>query len=294
VDSLLIFAMDRIRIARSTDGGASWTWQQLGGDQYTIGFANDHRTGYAMGAVAEGPYPGEWGATCYKTTDGGDTWVPTYTGIPGDVGATAVLNPQNVIVTAGNALIFRTTDGGKDWIPIHAPDTNTAFDGLAIQGERGFITGSHGLILRSDDTGKTWVDEPSGINGLSYPNLYTPIIYNDSLAAASADDEGIIIVRRSGSAGVAPQQQDSLSVGVYPNPSQQSVAFQFSLPEPQHVWLSFFDMNGRKVGEYFSGILQSAGSHTIAIDTRQYLSGQYTYDLITDKYYGTGKITVLH
>jgi hypothetical protein len=197
---------------------------------------------------------------------------------------------KDTLVCVGEG-ISMSSDGGNNWLlPQY---TNEAFYDVTFPNKLNCTAvGSPGFIVHTTDGGLTWVKQNSGTtNGLH------SVAFVDSVIGYASGENGTILKTTNGGlswVNISPGISDLVHAVSYPEPCNTSTKLSFSLPEPQHVWLSFFDMNGRKVGEYFSGILQSAGSHTIAIDTRQYLSGQYTYDLITDKYYGTGKITVLH
>ncbi len=125
-------------------------------------------------------YFGATGGGVWKTTDGGDTWLPVSDGFfqTGTVGSIAVSesNPNVVYAGMGEGCIrgnvshgdgvYRSTDGGKTWknvglqstrhiprIRIHPTDPNTAWAAVL-----GHIFGPHPDrgVYKTTDGGKTW------------------------------------------------------------------------------------------------------------------------------------------
>jgi photosystem II stability/assembly factor-like uncharacterized protein len=122
---------------------------------------------------------GTTGGGVYKTTDGGDTWLPMTDGyFGGTTGAVAVApsNPDVVYVGGGEFAIrgnvshgdgmWKTTDGGKTWVNIGLNDsrqiakvrvhpTNPELVYAAVQGHVWGPNAERG-IFRSKDGGKNW------------------------------------------------------------------------------------------------------------------------------------------
>lgn len=121
-------------ILKSTNGGLTWT-QVLtdGSGQYisiSPGFASDG-TAFA----SPGYYHGALGI--WKTTDGGDTWVPVNNGLQTGVQCLGphpwvVVSPQfsqdQTAFTSDCTGLFKTTNGGQSWVKVNdiAPYTAPA------------------------------------------------------------------------------------------------------------------------------------------------------------------------
>jgi hypothetical protein len=79
---------------------------------------------------------------------------------------------------------------------------------------------------------------------------------------------------------VSPELTFSLSQN-YPNPFNNSTVINFSLPAPQYVNLSLFDILGNKVltinESYFT-----SGTHSVSFSSDQLASGIYIYRLQTE------------
>jgi photosystem II stability/assembly factor-like uncharacterized protein len=279
VDSLHIFVSGQY-ISRTTNGGKSWTLSNPVIGTGPIGFANS-MVGYSVGGEIQGPLPSQIGLGCLKTVDGGNTWNQIYTGIPGDAYGIAVIDSLNVIVV-GDELIYRTTDGGISWNQItwnNPTPGESALLGICLQNGIGYISGAtgggnpSGLILRSTDTGKTWSSESSDVNTL----LYDPEMYAGSIAAVGGDSG--IFIRNGNLAGISSPSVDSLSILIFPNPSQLLVTLSYNLPSPQTVTLTIYDINGNIIDSPLTAILQNAGNHQIPINTAGFAPGTYYYQL---------------
>jgi photosystem II stability/assembly factor-like uncharacterized protein len=280
--------------ACSTDGGFSWTKMTLpadiNGPFNAISFCNS-KVGYVVGPLEPGPFPYQNinAGACYKTTDGGSTWTQLFTAIQGDLNGVAVINPDSVIVIGGQG-IYRTTDGGNSWnsnTPLFIFQTHNvlAANAIVMRGNLGFmvgaVAGGGGYIIHTIDAGTTWTQE-SDVNTPGH--LYGVAILDDTDAIAVGDN-GVILKRTNGSLGVSQQQVvDSLSIQIFPNPSQQSFTIQYVLPQAQNVTLEVFDVTGNLVETIVPSTFQNAGEQTETFSTSSLTSGNYFLQLISNNY----------
>ncbi len=195
-------------IFAATAGGG--VWQTTNGSSAAPVWATttDALPSTAMGAVAFAPadasgqtvYAGtgtfsSWPSTgpavgIYKSTDGGDSWTVTGTGLQGqrvrDIVALAAPNDQVVLATTRLAAdswgIFRSNDGGGTFAPPRAPsplrgrlpagDQLPVGEGYALIEDPSApgrvycaIGGPQAGIFRSDDAGQGWWRVTTGISG---------------------------------------------------------------------------------------------------------------------------------
>jgi hypothetical protein len=295
VDSLHVFlggGVSSNELERSTDGGKTWAHSFLGVFD-AMGMADD-LVGYAVGPVQQGPKQGDQGVGAFKTTDGGGSWVQHYPGdsIVGiyDAYDVAVVNENTAVMVGDNELIARTTDGGNTWRQIPPPDARgNIFEGIAIKGAIGYISGDYGLILRTTDTGNSWTVDANYIRPGA--EVGKPFMYGDSLAAITADS-GIILIRNGSLASVPPPQTDSLSIVVFPNPSQSLVMLSYSLHTSQVVTLTLFDLNGNPVSTPLNSAQQGMGNQSIPISIANLSSGTYFYRFSSQNYSASGSFIV--
>ncbi len=161
------------RVWNTTDGGSSWSEQQLparAGLMHCLYFQNDLR-GWALGVKNDSIYTfiDNYGVA-YFTEDGGETWVEKFNpelelvftdmdfvdGNKGWIVGFAGSSSEN----GGN--IFRTEDGGENWTRIAEAANESLWQVDFIDSLKGFTCGTkYGAawgppVLRSSDGGETW------------------------------------------------------------------------------------------------------------------------------------------
>jgi photosystem II stability/assembly factor-like uncharacterized protein len=144
-------------IQRTTDGGLTWTSQQVGATTshfWGIDFA-DSLTGWAVGDAEQSSSHG----MIYGTKDGGATWTLQWEGGPGldQLYDVAAITPK-IAVAVGNAnTLLRTIDGGLTWTePAH--QAGSVFSGVEFNGKVGYAVGNSSVVILSRDRGKTWTN----------------------------------------------------------------------------------------------------------------------------------------
>ena len=176
----------RMENGRSVDPHARWSaWEvkkaregrQLGRSAwFEIGPTN--LSGRVL-AIAFDPtnastvYVGAASGGLWKTTDGGDTWVPKTDELPSiAIGGVAVsaTDPQIVVIGTGEGTpnadavsgigILRSTDGGSTWNPTNVTYTvnsGTGFHFIEVNPGTGtMLAGERSGLWRSTDDGATW------------------------------------------------------------------------------------------------------------------------------------------
>lgn len=118
-------------------------------------------------------------ASCFRSTDNGETW--TTVALASDEKYAAARGPDDdlVAIAAGeNGRIYRSDDAGETWSEVTSPTTEQL---RAVDG-RGLVmvaVGMVGTVLRSADAGETWeiieVDQTAALLGVaaSKPSRWT-------------------------------------------------------------------------------------------------------------------------
>jgi len=182
-------------VARTTDGGASWTVDSIPGaaSLFLIAIrALDQRRAWALGTA----FSGASEARIYRTDDGGRTWRLQYESTTPGVffDGMAFWDANNGIAfgdpLGGRFTLLVTRDGGAHWTPVPPEQRPPARDGeaafaasgtaIALGGKRdvwiGTGGGSRARVLYSADRGASWraVETPAaagpakGIFGLAF------------------------------------------------------------------------------------------------------------------------------
>jgi photosystem II stability/assembly factor-like uncharacterized protein len=150
-------------IAKSEDGGASWT-------DLAVGLRSPRVTAVATDpAIPTTAYAGTFEDGVFKSTDGGTTWAAANTGL-GDLRISLLTivpweMPVLFAATKGKE-IYRSTDGARTW--------TRAFRGLPIPflvvtlaGDRSspgtvYVTNGTG-VFKTIDFGETWIEADTGL-----------------------------------------------------------------------------------------------------------------------------------
>ena len=167
-------------IARTTDGGGTWTY--LGYPALSIMAVDpvDPRSVYA-GTFAFAPYFTTLPNGVLKSTDGGVTWTPTGltgTGVtaltiaPGDRRTVFAATTDAWPAAAGP--LFRSIDGGATWTEAFVgagPFIVTAIVVHPADSKRVYVATNGGGVMRSLDGGVTWTALNPGLPSLSVQSL---------------------------------------------------------------------------------------------------------------------------
>ena len=171
-------------VLKSTDGGTSWSAVNFGlPDRISVSAlainSQDTSTVYVGTGGGDLGYFGISGGV-FKSTDGGESWSPASSGLPGDSISSLVMDPQNLTtVYAGTRSgVFKSADGGMSWantdlaaagyVPVDRCFAGPvcAVSSLVINPQEpgAVFAGSRSGIFKSTDRGASW-------SRMNYPGL---------------------------------------------------------------------------------------------------------------------------
>jgi len=191
VDDLLLAGING-GVARSEDGGASWTAQQFRTPAPLVtclavspAFADD-------GCVLAGTF--EDGV--FRSTDGGRSWRAVNHGLFDHSVYALALSPRFVedgiaYVGTGSG-IYRSENGGRLWWDVMMPSGDETVLSLALSENGALYAGceTHGL-LRSKDGGNSWhtlLETDRAVNGVALTNSGVIVAQVDDGLLHSSDD----------------------------------------------------------------------------------------------------------
>jgi photosystem II stability/assembly factor-like uncharacterized protein len=241
-------------IARTTDGGATWTWIDTpsNSDINSIFFLND----------TLGWFAGNGGA---RTTDGGDTWT-LMPEVPQFTMSVFFADPDTGYAVQYSGYVLRTTNGGDSWDEVvPAPFDVGMNDALLVDGVL-LAVGDHGDVFRAALACPTTPHIPTVLqsgnflctayrpqiqwyrNGEALPEGTTPcittdatgtytVVVTDALGCVSAPSAPVQVI----STGVEPPTAPAPRL--QPNPGNGTYQLHFKDARTRHLELR--DMQGR-------------------------------------------------
>src|SRR6266849_4341008 len=136
-------------ILRTTDGGATWTFQFRSPRPLRGVSFGDANTGTAVG----------FSGRIFRTADGGATWTPQSSGTTNELFGVSFVDANTGTAVGVGGTILRTDDGGATWTP-QSSGTPQILSGVSfVDANTGTAVGSFGTILRTTDGGATWTPQ---------------------------------------------------------------------------------------------------------------------------------------
>lgn len=216
-------------ILATSDGGASWYFQNAGGSGngtlnavaaphasagWAIGdtvFSTgdgrswSERTDVANGSLNALAFPtandgwavGDAGSIV-STNDGGATWTAQSSGADQALTGVSFTDPNHGWAVGWRSPILATSDGGATW---NALDGGTHYVLKAVafsDAQHGWAVGYDGYIMRTTDGGATWTGQNSEVTGTS--NTLRGVAFTDNLHGWVVGDGGILLQTVDGGA----------------------------------------------------------------------------------------------
>jgi photosystem II stability/assembly factor-like uncharacterized protein len=274
------------RLARTTNGGSTWTLFPQGAFAMGIFYDVDMVTsqiGYAVGD----------GASIYKTMDGGVTWSAQSAGsIVGSIHSVSFVDPQVGWCVGGlfdpsssDVVALRTTNGGQIWLPQPVLNGDGGLWSVsAVSASTAWVAGVEGFLARTTDGGATWIPESTGQS----PHEYVSVAFVDAENGWTGSSghsmrgplRGGVFRRSSETAGIDPStpgvdgsapgaaSRCNLLLSPAPNPFNGSTVLAFEIPRPSRVTLALYEANGRRIVSLIDGAMLATGRHETALQLR--------------------------
>lgn len=146
----------------STSPGYNWTCAKTPSNSTERGISfPSSSVGYAVGTASGGtPWPakflpgGSWGATntFFKTTNGGQTWVPSNS----DMMSIACPSTSSCVEVGDGGVIKTSSDGGTTWSAVQSPTDKALTQVSCPSSSVCYAAGDRGIVIKSTDGGQTW------------------------------------------------------------------------------------------------------------------------------------------
>ena len=262
-------------IAKTTDGGESWSSIIIDSIALTRVIFTNASTGYCVGGHGSilktddkgvnwyklhsgtsndlfhvcfpdfntGYVLGRYG-TFLKTTDGGATWLTLSISLNRNI--TDIIFPTTdigYIYDYKNNALLKTSDGGYSWNELAFPSDFKARFLYFYDSTYGFFAGSDGDLLKTTDGGLTW----------NYSHLFScgtieAIFFTDKKTGYLATMEGNIFKTTNGGVGFTEMTNTSVSnFSIYPNPASIKITVATNDKIFKNVKISLFDITGKMI-----------------------------------------------
>ncbi len=278
-------------IARSSDGGDSWTVINNGlSGTYVYDIAVDPlAAANVYAATSDG---------AYKSSDSGDSWTPLSVGPGGNSVYSMDIDPiAPAIVYAGaNDAVYKSSDGGDSWTLLPgSPGLNYLSFLRLAPSDPEVIYVTNGSVYRSFDGGASWSEHVAGLSvngGLrTVGTVSLAIDPEDPLRAwvgtagagvfTNAPVTGSCTAQRAVPPGYVPEQPATITVDVAPDATVQVYAVEETPPAGWPVsaidhggvfdsvtetvkWGPFFDSQARSLHYSVTPPVGTTGSWTLA------------------------------
>ncbi len=274
-------------IARSTDGGNSWTRSTITADYgFTYAIAldlNNPNILYAGGQENSAP-------ALYKSTDTGNNWINITGGLKGIVKSIAIdPSNSNIIYVATDSGVHKSTDGGGYWQNTGCLNVRSVV--VDPDQPRTIYAGTNAGFYLSTNGGDEWIEYNQGL-----PTKDILTLTKIPGSRLYAGTEGYSIFEWRGTEirenlDYRPLTRSWFKVGS--NPISKRTVLKCTLEEGRWVEIDLYDRSGRRMDKIYSGLLQ-AGNHRLIIDAPRLPDGVYFIKFSAGPDRQTRKIVVIN
>lgn len=287
---------DRFAVARSTNGGSSWTrWFPLGtpsgntGAEAMVLHPSTSNTAWVAGYDSNG-------LVIMKTTNSGSGWSNlSTTGLGGDHFTDLVIDPGNpqILYAGTNTGVYKSTDGAESFQKVSYFSFVTD---LLINPENTteiYAATSNTGVFVSSDAGSTWSNMSWGL-GSDKVYMLAIDTQNDFLYAGTSENSHYkISLYTAIEESTYSTVEAALPVlSVSSNPCVSSANIDFSLSCSQQATIAIYSISGRLVETVDSGYFQ-AGTHSVHWNRKQLPTGVYLVSLQSDELSVSTKMILL-
>ena len=274
-----------MRIGKTIDSGVSWSFSDLGDSpatSCTISLDPSHPDTVYAG----GDYYNTDGQILLRSLNGGTSWQPVQTNIPGGYSiysiAVSPFDNWQILITCEDG-VYRTADFGNTWTreldsqnPYFALFDPCTEDRAWLWQESYPFTG----IGVSNDGGQTWEECNDGLPLYNSVNSIAFVYPQWMFASTSGSLFKLNLLDPS--SGITEGTGDGIMViSVQPNPVVTTASISYSSSGPDPVEFTVFDMAGRVV-QQFSTVPETRGANTVNWDPSEVSLGNGIYFLVME------------
>jgi hypothetical protein len=275
VEGTTVYATGSGGIAKSTDGGLSWSALPANFSIGQVGLAI-WKSGVNVLVATN--------SVVKRSTNSGDTWDASVAGLPGFGGFGGFAEQGSTIFVAGSFGVHRSTDGGATWNNSSSGLGTASARTLAQYGTDLYVGTTVG-VFKSTDQGFNWNPENGGLPTPAIGVYKFAVSLNPHLLAGSDRNSAFSLpLGPTSVAELGGTLPEALALGQnYPNPFNAGTRIDFSVHQAGDVKLEIFNVLGQRVVTLVEGHLKP-GNYQLAWDGTDGVgnavpSGTYLYRL---------------
>jgi photosystem II stability/assembly factor-like uncharacterized protein len=300
------------KVAKSTDGG--FTWTEIYSGTFTRLFLGVYFSDANYGMIG-----GEDGKVM-KTTDSGISWITQNAGGFALLHGVYIFNEDSAYVVGTPEQVYKTTDGGNTWAEDWASGYNVAFYKIKFTSNNtGIICGSQGTIMVKTDyvpveltsftasesgnsvivkwttatetnnkgfsverkSDNSYWQEIGFVPGFGSSSEHHSYSYNDNNLNSGSYSYRLKQTDFNGSSNYSEVVSIEISLPAefrleqnYPNPFNPSTNINYSIPKQSFVSIKVYNIIGQEVASLVNGV-QEEGHHQIVFNAKNLSSGIY-------------------
>ena len=184
--------------------------------------------------------------------------------------------------------MLKTTNGGESWVDITATGMHSIMDTKFLSVNNGYAVGESS-IYHTTDGGDSWVTEKQ----IAHITYTMTALTSTSIFAVGND--GTIMIKPDSVVTRNPEslmQNSLLSLSCFPNPFNDQLSIQYTLPKKSWVIIDLFSNSGTLVKTFVIGY-QKAGKQIVKFEDDHLLPGLYLFRIKAGNLTETRKVIKL-
>jgi PKD repeat protein len=167
---------------KTTDGGVTWTPVTVGTD---VWYYRDVEFWDATNGIAIAVMNNTDDQACFITSNGGNTWAPSTSGMAtADVMGVSYASQSVVYAVGTSANVYKSTDGGHNWTV--SSTLSAMLLGVDFASTTFGVVGGEEKMFSTNNGGSSWQTYTTG-----YENFYATLSSPDGIAYVGGTDEHI-------------------------------------------------------------------------------------------------------
>ena len=129
----------------------------------------------------------------YRSTNNGESWVRSSSGLPGKEGVQALIaHNGNLYASISRSGLYLSEDEGETWQPINSGIESLTFYSFIVDGTSIYAGSANGGVYYSSDNGVSWAEKSEGIAGIQVQDfaVFNSEIYAGGTSLFKFSDEG--------------------------------------------------------------------------------------------------------
>jgi hypothetical protein len=253
----------------STNNGTSWAAVDSGLSNKNV---------YSLALGGSNIFAGTFGAGVFLSSNNGTSWAAVNSGLANDTILSLAVSGNNVFAGTFDG-IYLSTNSGRSWTKANSGVKGSYVQAFEVSGGNIFAATDSGVFL-SGNNGTSW----KAVNyGFTDSNSVRSFAVSNGTLFAGTQSFGVwsrplsqmSVLPSASPRVVLPESNFKVFT---PSLASGNATIEFSLPHPDHISLSVYNLAGHEIASLINQTL-SSGRHSISWNTRNLAAGCYSVRL---------------